>query len=95
LGVILLNIQSYAGGCDLWGKSKRTDSRFSPPSMSDGLFEVVGIKGTFHMAKIQTGGAKAKRIGQVPSSPDDCFEWRRMCFFLLFFLYFFSGSLYF
>jgi diacylglycerol kinase (ATP) len=65
LGVIVLNIQSYAGGCDLWGKPKKPRWESHKPSMSDGLFEVVGIKGTFHMAKIQTGGAKAKHIATV------------------------------
>ena len=63
-GVIVLNIPSYAGGCDLWGKT-RQDSVYRRPSMSDGSLEVVGIKGTFHMAKIQTGSVKAKRLGQV------------------------------
>ena len=62
-GIIVLNIQSYAGGCDLWG-NVRPESGLAKPSVSDGLLEVVGIKGTFHMAKIRTG-AKAKRLGQV------------------------------
>eukprot|EP00009_Paramoeba_aestuarina_P010714 CAMPEP_0201540926 /NCGR_PEP_ID=MMETSP0161_2-20130828/71202_1 /ASSEMBLY_ACC=CAM_ASM_000251 /TAXON_ID=180227 /ORGANISM="Neoparamoeba aestuarina, Strain SoJaBio B1-5/56/2" /LENGTH=805 /DNA_ID=CAMNT_0047948427 /DNA_START=32 /DNA_END=2447 /DNA_ORIENTATION=- len=65
-GVIVLNIPSYAGGCDLWGKN-RPDSGFRKPSMSDGFLEVVGIKGTFHMAKIQTGSVKAKKLGQARS----------------------------
>eukprot|EP00008_Paramoeba_atlantica_P000890 CAMPEP_0201502056 /NCGR_PEP_ID=MMETSP0151_2-20130828/83926_1 /ASSEMBLY_ACC=CAM_ASM_000257 /TAXON_ID=200890 /ORGANISM="Paramoeba atlantica, Strain 621/1 / CCAP 1560/9" /LENGTH=398 /DNA_ID=CAMNT_0047895619 /DNA_START=600 /DNA_END=1792 /DNA_ORIENTATION=- len=64
-GIIVLNIQSYAGGCDLWGKTRK-ESGYRRPTMSDGLLEVVGIKGTFHMAKIQTGGT-AKKIGQAHS----------------------------
>ena len=62
-GIIVLNIQSYGGGCEMWG-NVRPDSGFTKPSMSDGLLEVVGVKGTFHMAKIRTG-AKAKKLGQV------------------------------
>jgi Diacylglycerol kinase accessory domain len=45
----------------MWGKNRKP---FRRPTMSDGLLEVVGIKGTFHMAKIQSGGS-AKKIGQV------------------------------
>ena len=78
-GVIILNIPSYAGGCDLWGKT-RQDSGYQKPSMSDGLLEVVGIRGTFHMAKIQTGTVKAKKLGQVSFFEN---------FFFFFFFFFF------
>eukprot|EP00009_Paramoeba_aestuarina_P007324 CAMPEP_0201517084 /NCGR_PEP_ID=MMETSP0161_2-20130828/8291_1 /ASSEMBLY_ACC=CAM_ASM_000251 /TAXON_ID=180227 /ORGANISM="Neoparamoeba aestuarina, Strain SoJaBio B1-5/56/2" /LENGTH=463 /DNA_ID=CAMNT_0047914495 /DNA_START=357 /DNA_END=1748 /DNA_ORIENTATION=+ len=61
-GLIVLNIASYAGGCDLWGKEEGR-----PVSTADGFLELVGITSTFHMAKIQTGAVSAKRIGQAAS----------------------------
>jgi hypothetical protein len=50
--VVLLNIPSFASGTDLWGKAKEKDG-FAPPSISDGLIEIVGIASTFHMGRIQ------------------------------------------
>jgi diacylglycerol kinase (ATP) len=35
------------------------------PSVSDGLLEVVGIKGTFDMGTIQSGVTKPKKIAQT------------------------------
>jgi diacylglycerol kinase (ATP) len=46
-GIIILNLNSYAGGCDLWGSSKNT--QFGNASISDGMLEIVGIKGAFDM----------------------------------------------
>ena len=42
-GIMILNIRSWAGGCDPWGK--REKSYYKHPKMNDGQFEVVGLKG--------------------------------------------------
>eukprot|EP01127_Copromyxa_protea_P013215 TRINITY_DN353_c0_g2_i1.p1 TRINITY_DN353_c0_g2~~TRINITY_DN353_c0_g2_i1.p1 ORF type:complete len:771 (+),score=240.94 TRINITY_DN353_c0_g2_i1:55-2313(+) len=52
MAVVILNIPSYAGGTDLWGKSPKG---YQPQSICDGLFEVVGIRGVNHMGRMQSG----------------------------------------
>lgn len=78
-GVIVLNIASYGGGADLWGRaasssrgaSARRDSD-SPDSsdddtivaFNDGVLEVVAVTGSFHLAKLQVGLSRARRLAQ-------------------------------
>ena len=62
-GLIVQNIPSYAGGTDLW-TSKRS-RRFQSQSMSDGLLEVIGVSGSFHMGRIATGMGSGIRLAQV------------------------------
>ena len=59
-GIILLNIASYAGGMNLWGKGSRTQ----PQSVNDGTFEVVGIRSPLHVAMTRFHLASAIRLGQ-------------------------------
>ena len=43
-GIIILNIASYAGGCDLWGKKSNVvppSGTWRKASMSDGYLEVI------------------------------------------------------
>eukprot|EP01094_Clydonella_sp_ATCC50884_P007314 TRINITY_DN16498_c0_g1_i1.p1 TRINITY_DN16498_c0_g1~~TRINITY_DN16498_c0_g1_i1.p1 ORF type:complete len:298 (-),score=92.98 TRINITY_DN16498_c0_g1_i1:71-889(-) len=61
--IIVSNIPSYAGGCDLWGSFKEEDG-FGPVSFEDGKLEVMGLRSIAHMSAIQTGIDKAKRLGQ-------------------------------
>lgn len=61
-GIIVLNIQSWASGCDAWGSDR--DERFKAVSMSDGLVEVVGIHGVMHMGQIQGGMRNGVRLAQ-------------------------------
>lgn len=95
---MLLNIQSYAGGSNLWGaiggveretkvggteragaeiveddadfdaatnspsspmpafaSTSASQSQFHPPSMCDGLIEVIGVWGAMHLGRVQLG----------------------------------------
>jgi hypothetical protein len=51
-GVICLNIRSFGGGADFWGKSSERHP-FVIPSHSDRLLEVIGVRSSFHMGQIQ------------------------------------------
>lgn len=76
--IIVLNIPSYTGGSDLWGKPKSKEKQWKvclylylvrsrliqPAMMNDGVLEVVSISGVFHMGSIQAHLAKAKKIAQ-------------------------------
>lgn len=50
-GLMVLNIPSYGGGAEMWGSPKG----FPPQSFSDGMLEIGYVKGTAHMAEIQSG----------------------------------------
>ncbi|KAJ1426885.1 ATP-NAD kinase-like domain-containing protein [Ochromonadaceae sp. CCMP2298] len=56
-GVVVLNIRSYGGGSKL----------FRPVSISDGLFEVVAVRGSFELARVKMGLADVQRIAQGSS----------------------------
>ena len=47
-GLIVLNLQSYAGGRDLWGTQKSPD--FQTPDVADGLLEIVTATNIFNLA---------------------------------------------
>jgi len=53
-GIVLVNLPSYAGGCNLWGGDK--DDRFKPQSINDGLIEILGIRNVTHLVACQNGG---------------------------------------
>ncbi|XP_028405836.1 diacylglycerol kinase theta-like [Dendronephthya gigantea] len=61
-GIILLNIPSWAGGCDIWGQ--HNDDKFSTSSPCDNLLEVIGITGVMHMGQIKSGIRSGIRLGQ-------------------------------
>ena len=44
--IVVSNVQSFASGVQLW-KDKR--GRFGPPQLNDGLLEIQGVFGTWHM----------------------------------------------
>mmetsp|Transcript_16169 Transcript_16169/g.63046 ORF Transcript_16169/g.63046 Transcript_16169/m.63046 type:complete len:581 (-) Transcript_16169:57-1799(-) len=63
-GIVFLNIQSYAGGTDLWGKVSESDEKRRPGRMDDGSLEVVGLRGVTHMLGMQAGLVGGERITQ-------------------------------
>mmetsp|Transcript_15625 Transcript_15625/g.51302 ORF Transcript_15625/g.51302 Transcript_15625/m.51302 type:complete len:813 (-) Transcript_15625:31-2469(-) len=70
-GIIVLNIDSYMGGVDLWGSSWKEGgglrAGFHSQLLSDERIEVVGIYGTLHLAQLQTGLARAVSLAQGSS----------------------------
>jgi len=67
-GILILNVGSYMGGVDVWaGSEDDTESEsdvYSPQRMNDGLIEVVGVGGPFHLGQLQVGLSQAQRLGQ-------------------------------
>eukprot|EP00117_Sycon_ciliatum_P023127 scpid28524/ scgid2416/ Diacylglycerol kinase theta; Diglyceride kinase theta len=61
-GIIVLNIKSWMAGCDGWGTEK--DDKFKPPSMNDGLLEIIGVQGVMHLGQIQGGMRGGIRLAQ-------------------------------
>lgn len=59
--LIVSNVDSFAGGVKLWKDSER---RFQPVSLDDGLVEVQGVYGSFHMGMMQGKMRNAFKIGQ-------------------------------
>lgn len=66
-GLVLLNIQSYAAGTDLWGKvsaEEAAQGKWQPGQMDDMKLEVVGMRGVTHMLGMQAGLVGGERITQ-------------------------------
>lgn len=59
-GILVLNINSYAGGTNLWTMPKPWESQ----KMNDGIVEVVAFNGIYHLGQIKAGLAKAIPIAQ-------------------------------
>lgn len=69
--LILLNLQTYGGGRDVWGIENEKNLKakgFQAPVFSDGLMEVVGLKSGWHaamvMGEINSNSLHAKRLAQ-------------------------------
>lgn len=60
---MVLNLPSYAGGSDLWGRGP--PSRWREQTVDDGVLEVVAIDSTAHMGLIKSGLGSVHRIAQV------------------------------
>ncbi|KAL6057878.1 Diacylglycerol kinase [Balamuthia mandrillaris] len=60
--LVILNIPSYSAGADIWGSKE--DEHFKVPSFNDKLVEVVGIKSSAHMGRIQSKLSSGIRLGQ-------------------------------
>eukprot|EP00164_Ancoracysta_twista_P001642 GFYU01002157.1.p1 GENE.GFYU01002157.1~~GFYU01002157.1.p1 ORF type:complete len:727 (+),score=164.58 GFYU01002157.1:313-2493(+) len=56
-GIIVLNINSYCGGVDLWNNNNEH-------SCQDQLLEVVGVESSLHMGTLVAGLGSAYRLGQ-------------------------------
>uniref|UniRef100_A0A6B2LA98 Diacylglycerol kinase n=1 Tax=Arcella intermedia TaxID=1963864 RepID=A0A6B2LA98_9EUKA len=69
--LLFLNIPSYASGSNPWGGSLGSWAR---QDYSDGVLEVIGLKGAKQMALIQAGLAKGERIAQGASATLKVFD---------------------
>lgn len=70
--VVLLNLQSYGGGRDVWGLASTKNLQrkgLVEPAYDDGLIEVVGFHGGWHtavvMGQMTKGRVHAKRLAQA------------------------------
>ena len=79
-GVIILNIPSFGGGTDLWGRAEEENDQESDSdtsaasvasmtasgrqSVQDGQLEVVGVHGALQLGASQVGLYKAQRLAQ-------------------------------
>ncbi|GFH18789.1 diacylglycerol kinase [Haematococcus lacustris] len=67
--LVVLNLQSYAGGRNLWGPSSLSgDKTFKQPSYNDGLLEVVGLTSGLHSAAVMASKGQllhARRLCQA------------------------------
>jgi hypothetical protein len=63
--LVFLQIPSYSSGTNVWGDSSNCKGQRSPPTVGDGLFEVVGLKGVLHLGALQAGWSSGLRLGQA------------------------------
>lgn len=69
--IVLLNVQSYGGGRDIWGlpETKNLEKKgFSEPVYNDGIIEVIGFLNGWHTAVVMgqvTSKVHAKRLAQA------------------------------
>jgi diacylglycerol kinase (ATP) len=59
-GVILVNIDSFAGGSRLW----HADGEYHEQAHNDQLVEVVSVDGPLHLGQIKTGISEGQKLGQ-------------------------------
>ncbi|XP_052028091.1 diacylglycerol kinase kappa, partial [Apodemus sylvaticus] len=62
-GIVVLNITSYAGGVNFWGRS-RANTEYEAPAIDDGKLEVVAIFGSVQMAMSRIINLQHHRIAQ-------------------------------
>ncbi|KAF8071142.1 DGK4 [Scenedesmus sp. PABB004] len=66
--LVLVNLQSYGGGRNIWGASESRKKSWHTPSVADGLIEVVGFTHGYHALAVMGSHARlahGKRIAQV------------------------------
>eukprot|EP00271_Cylindrocystis_brebissonii_P006256 TRINITY_DN1896_c1_g1_i1.p1 TRINITY_DN1896_c1_g1~~TRINITY_DN1896_c1_g1_i1.p1 ORF type:complete len:491 (+),score=80.65 TRINITY_DN1896_c1_g1_i1:286-1758(+) len=66
--LIVLNLQSYAGGRDPWGHpkgAKVTEAGWVEARPHDGLLEIVGLSDGWHTAMLMLDAAPGKRLAQA------------------------------
>lgn len=60
-GIILLNINSFAGGVRMWER----DGSYGVSSMQDGMVDIVVVHGALHLGQLNIGVDKPVRICQA------------------------------
>ncbi|XP_074648864.1 diacylglycerol kinase epsilon-like [Tubulanus polymorphus] len=63
-GIVVLNIESWGGGCKPWNIGGQS-STVPKSAYDDGLVEVMGLYSSFHIAQLQVGLAEPLRFGQA------------------------------
>ncbi|XP_060178892.1 diacylglycerol kinase 5-like [Lycium barbarum] len=66
--IICLNLPSFSGGLNPWGKPnsrRRRDRDLTPPFVDDGLIEVVGFKDAWHGMVLLAPNGHGTRIAQA------------------------------
>eukprot|EP01113_Clastostelium_recurvatum_P022907 TRINITY_DN2741_c0_g1_i1.p1 TRINITY_DN2741_c0_g1~~TRINITY_DN2741_c0_g1_i1.p1 ORF type:complete len:411 (-),score=77.59 TRINITY_DN2741_c0_g1_i1:92-1180(-) len=68
MGLLVLNLPSWAGGINPWGADKKQAKskkhNYTPQSYNDARIEVIGLKGALHLGTIRAGIENGKRLGQ-------------------------------
>ncbi|GMH33674.1 hypothetical protein BSKO_01508 [Bryopsis sp. KO-2023] len=65
--LVMINLQSYGGGRNLWGgklSAHDKDRGMHDPAFDDGEFEVIGLKSGWHTALVMAGVLHGVRIAQ-------------------------------
>ncbi|KYQ90492.1 diacylglycerol kinase [Tieghemostelium lacteum] len=63
-GIIIMNLGSYAGGNDLWGKPKKSDHSFKKQYIDDEMLEIMGVTSLTHLGSCLSGIASPIRLAQ-------------------------------
>lgn len=61
-GIVLMNLKSYGGGSQVWFDDEL--DKFKPASISDGLFEILAIRGPVQLGGVKAGVARPKKVAQ-------------------------------
>ncbi|KAK3199245.1 hypothetical protein Dsin_022660 [Dipteronia sinensis] len=66
--IVCLNLPSFSGGLDLWGKPDRKkllDRNWTPPYVDDGLIEIVGFRNAWHGLVLLSPNGHRIRLAQA------------------------------
>ncbi|XP_030462380.1 diacylglycerol kinase 5-like [Syzygium oleosum] len=63
--IICLNLPSFSGGLNPWGRPRRTNGDFTPPYVDDGLIEVVGFRDAWHGLLLLAPKGHGTRLAQA------------------------------
>ncbi|KAJ4726218.1 Diacylglycerol kinase [Melia azedarach] len=66
--IVCLNLPSFSGGLDPWGKPFRKKTRergFTPPFVDDGLIEIVGFRDAWHGLVLLAPNGHGTRLAQA------------------------------
>lgn len=63
-GIVILNINSWCGGCQIWNNTENGNTQ--PQSkFNDGYLEVAGLYSALHIAKLQVNLAEPIKLGRA------------------------------